>query len=196
MLPPLATPRLDLRPARPDDLDALHALWAAPEVRRYLFDDAPVTRERAAEVLAQAAALEGDGLGLWLASRRAAGRTGSGAMVGCAGLVRVTISAAHDPGLAGAVEPIVALAPEAWGQGLAREALAALLEHAFAGLGLARLAAVVDVPNERSDRLVRALGFAPTGEGPGPRYRMRSYALTRDGWATGRGRARVRPAER
>jgi len=38
------------------------------------------------------------------------------------------------------------------------------------------------VPNERSDRLVRRLGFVATGEAPGPRYRMRTYALTRERW--------------
>ena len=49
-IPALSTRRLDLRPAVAEDLGALWALWRDPDVRRYLFDDVPVTRERSVSV--------------------------------------------------------------------------------------------------------------------------------------------------
>jgi len=42
--------------------------------------------------------------------------------------------------------------------------------------------ASVDLPNERSHRLMARLGFAPCGESDGPKYRVRNYeALRRSG---------------
>jgi len=48
-LPVLRTPRLVLVPFAPEDLDALHALWTDEHVRRYLWDDIVISRERATE---------------------------------------------------------------------------------------------------------------------------------------------------
>src|SRR5919107_1574552 len=106
MLPRLLTPRLTLRPARPPDLDALWALWTDPEVRRFLWDDQVISREWAAESLTATRALESAGLGLWSVERR-----GTPGLVGCAGL-RLADSA-------GSGEPLVALPPGVWHQGLA-----------------------------------------------------------------------------
>ena len=50
-LPILRTPRLTLQPYRLDDIDLLHQLWTTPEVRRYLWDDIVITRQRAEETV-------------------------------------------------------------------------------------------------------------------------------------------------
>jgi RimJ/RimL family protein N-acetyltransferase len=173
MLPPLSTPRLVLEPAAPADLDVLWEIWRDPDVRRYLFDDQPVARERAAGILDDCLAQAPDGLGLWMLRDRPANQ-----VVGCAGLLRVTTSAKYDAELAGAIEPLVVLAPRVWRRGYAREALRAVLAYGFGPLELARIAAVNDVPNAASDRLVRHLGFRLAGECDGPHYRMRTYWLT------------------
>src|SRR5919197_1550540 len=159
MLPNLITARLDLRPASGDDLDMLWALWAAPDVRRFLFDDVPVTRERAAEVLGHCIQAAEAGLGLWLASLR-----DTETVIGCVGLMAASTAAQYDPRLVGAVEPLASFSPSVWGHGYATEALAAMVRYAFEQLGLAQLAAVNDVPNEASDRLVKRLGFEVMGE--------------------------------
>ena len=96
------------------------------------------------------------------------------ALAGC-GIIPVGAAAAFDPTLAGAVEPLVALAPAVWRQGLATEALAAIAAYAFDERGLPRLVAVVDAPNAASHRLMLRAGFHMTGESDGPRYRLRSY---------------------
>ena len=45
--------RLVLRPLDNDHRDALHALWTAPGVRRYLWDDEILPLSRTAEILEQ-----------------------------------------------------------------------------------------------------------------------------------------------
>ena len=55
------------------------------------------------------------------------------------------------------------LHPDLWGQGLAREALSAVIAHLFATRALDRLAADVDPRNDACLRLLRSLGFRETG---------------------------------
>ncbi len=172
MLPELRSDRLLLRPATADDLDALWVIWADPDVRRFLFDDVPVTRQRASDILDHCLSLTGVGLGLWTVQL---GDTP--ATVGCVGLLPTTVASEYDPSLVGMVEPLAAFAPATWHRGYATEALEVVIAHAFDSLGLQVLAAVIDAPNAASDRLVRRLGFQVTGETDGPRYRLRTYRL-------------------
>lgn len=174
----LRTPRLVLRPVRASDVDALTVLFAGPEVRRFLFDDAPVTRAITEHVVARFLAIaEGtSGLGLRVIVRA----EDPSVIAGCVGLSEVEAAAEHVPALRGAIESVVALAPSVWGNGYAREALACVLDHAERALGLGTIVAVVDVPNVRSLRLVESLGFVGTGEHDGPRYRMRAFSRSRE----------------
>lgn len=174
----LSTARLSLRPATLGDVDTLWALWTDPAVRKYLWDDREISRAEAATTLAECCALGAQGLGLWLLESATPARPTSFAaesLFGCAGLLPVSTAAEYDPRLAGLVEPLVALAPSAWGRGYAAEALAELLRHAASELGLERLAGVTDVPNVASDLMLRRAGFQVIGEVPGPRYRLRTY---------------------
>ncbi|HEX2728483.1 MAG TPA: GNAT family N-acetyltransferase, partial [Rubrobacteraceae bacterium] len=43
----ITSARLRLRPLVPNDLDAVHRLWTEPEVRKYLWDDEIISREKA-----------------------------------------------------------------------------------------------------------------------------------------------------
>ena len=167
-LPSFTTRRLALTPATADDLDIVWGLWRQPEVRRYLFDDAPVTRERAAEALRRG--LGDETVGIWLARLR-----DDTSAIGTVGLIRTTVDAPHDRAFLGSIEVLAAFEAPAWGHGYATEALEPVIAHAFGALGLERLVAMADVPNEASDRMLRRLGFTPTGECAGPRYRARTY---------------------
>jgi RimJ/RimL family protein N-acetyltransferase len=186
MQPTLITARLQLRPAQPDDVDALWRRWTDPGVRRYLWDDRAITREEAAAALADCRALGAQGLGLWLvwladaAGAAGATRPSGDSARGCAGLLPVSTAADYDARLAGLIEPLVALAPSAWGRGYASEALAELVRYAHARLGLDRLAGVTDVPNAASDRMLRRVGFRVLGEAPGPRHPLRTYLWQAD----------------
>jgi len=56
------------------------------------------------------------------------------------------------------------LTPSAWGQGYATEAARAMLAHARHGLALGRVQAGHFSDNPASGRVLRKLGFLPTGE--------------------------------
>jgi RimJ/RimL family protein N-acetyltransferase len=62
----LRTGRILLRPWTRDDVDALHAFWMTPEVRRYLWDDTLITRDPAKQVVeSHLATANGYAIGYW-----------------------------------------------------------------------------------------------------------------------------------
>ena len=135
----------------------------------------PVTWERASAVLEECLRTVDEGLGLW-----GVRRPDDPSLVGCVGLARATTAAEYEPELAAAIEPVAASLPAAWGRGYAREALEAVVAYFFASFSAPTLDAVSDVPNERSDRMLRRLGFTVSGEFDGPRHRLRRYTLARE----------------
>lgn len=146
----LRTERLTLRPSRLADLEALHELWTDPEVRRFLFDDRRICRDEAREILERSeTTFQEAGFGVWLAYRAECE-----APTGFAGLLAPDSAAPH---------LVVGIRPACWGQGLATEAARAVLDHAFAALGLPEVAADVDEPNLRSIRVLEKLGMTLQG---------------------------------
>ena len=144
---PIHTPRLRPRPASGEDLEALHALWSLPDVRRFLWDDAPVRREQVADWLARNDdSFRRHGLGLWLIEERP-----NWTLAGFCALV--VDDAAQDAELA------YGLAPHRWGHGIAAEAAAAAVTHALHVRHLPRLHATVDADNHRSIRILERLGM-------------------------------------
>ena len=150
-LPTLHTTRLTLRPWRLDDIDELHVLWTRPEVRRYLWDDQTITRERAEATVREFMAPQDEGLGGWLLLDRPTDQP-----VGFAALIR------REPG---DPELLYGLAPESWGRGLATEAGRAVLAYAFTAVGCGRVTAATDVPNVASARVMERLGMRFTHRG-------------------------------
>lgn len=141
----LHTARLTLRPWTLGDIDELHALWTRPEVRRYLWDDQTITRERAEATVHEFMAPQEEGLGGWVVLDRS-----SGTLVGFAALIR------REPG---DPELMYGLAPEWWGRGIATEAGRAVLAYAFSALNCERVTAATDVPNVASARVMERLGM-------------------------------------
>ncbi len=149
---PLDTPRLVLRPLRPDDVPALFALFSDPQVMRYWSTPPWTTPERALQMVrADEQALAGGGhlrLGLQ--------RKADGALIGQCTLFAFVPSCRR-------AEVGYALAPHAWGQGLMHEALQALLHYGFGTLALNRVEADVDPRNAASARALERLGFTLEG---------------------------------
>jgi RimJ/RimL family protein N-acetyltransferase len=151
-LPPhplaLWTPRLHLEPLLPRDAGIAHALWTHPEVRRYLWDDAVISRDTAANVTRGSARdFAARRFGLWLLFAR----DSPGSLVGFCGL--------RTDGVGDEPELLFGLHPDYWRRGLAQEAARAVLRHAFTTSGLRRVIAATDVPNVRSARTLAALGL-------------------------------------
>jgi len=147
--PILATPRLRLRPHRPEDFDACAALWADPAVTRFI-QGRPQTR---AEVWARLLRYAGHwawlGYGYWAVEL-------DGRYVGELGLA--DFQRALQPPL-GVPELGWALAPAVHGHGYATEALAAVLAWADADLGAAETACIVAPENLASLRVAAKLGY-------------------------------------
>ena len=153
MLPTLTTARLVLRAPTVADHDALWRHWTVPQVRRYLLDDAVIDEAASRTFIEDCAALNPRGLGLWLIASR------EGALLGHLALLPETDLGRENAALAGDVEFGISLAPQAWGQGYAGEALRAVLDHGTGAAGLQRILGVADEPNHASRRLQERAGF-------------------------------------
>ena len=140
----IRTSRLILRSARPDDLDAMHAVLSDP--RATLWWSTPPH-----ETLDQTRT--------WLDGMIANGPDHpdfvvelDGRVIGKAGFWNLP-----DVGYI--------LHPDCWGQGLAAEAVSAAIDYVFRTCDVETLTADVDPENAASIRLLERLGFVRTGSG-------------------------------
>ena len=123
----LRTLRTELRPLTAADLDAAHALWTDPDVRRHLWDDVVIPRASAPPKRSRPARAT---------SRRTASACGAsttrvgGPLVGFCG---------GQPADGGEPELLYGLLRPWWGQGLATECAGAVLDHLFGPLGSAEV---------------------------------------------------------
>ncbi|HVS02298.1 MAG TPA: GNAT family N-acetyltransferase [Thermoanaerobaculia bacterium] len=148
----LETERLALRRFTAADLDWLAALYADPEVSRFLGG----ARDRAGtSELLRTRILEyyeeHPGLGVWMTVERA-----SGAPVGFHVLNHIRAETIVQVGFA--------LARPAWGKGYGTEMASALLRYGFAELRLPRIAAITSLENHRSQRVLLEIGLERRGE--------------------------------
>jgi RimJ/RimL family protein N-acetyltransferase len=148
VIPELRTERLLLRGLRADDLDAYAAMYADPEVMRFLEDGHPLDRAAAWRSIAVH-------LGHW--SLRGFGQWAlvenvSGDLVGRAGLW-------EPEGWLG-LEVGWSLARPHWGHGYATEAGRAALAFAFGELGADHVISVIRPDNHLSVRGAERLGEA------------------------------------
>ena len=140
----IVTPRLILRSARPDDLDAMHAVLSDPRATVWWSTPPHETLDQTRD---------------WLDGMIANGPDHpdfvvelDGRVIGKAGFWKLP-----DVGYI--------LHPDCWGQGLASEAVGAAVDHVFRTRDVETLTADVDPENAASIRLLVRLGFVRTGFG-------------------------------
>ncbi len=146
----LTTERLCLRRLRSGDAPALFAILGDAEAMKFWDRPAIARAATVAEIVASQLAAMEDGHFLYWTVWRDQDAIGS-----------VDLSAldfAHRRGEIGFL-----FRRDQWGQGYGREALGALIGHAFGQLKLERLEARVHAANLPAKRLLRLLGFAPEG---------------------------------
>lgn len=139
----LTTPRLVLRPARADDLDAFHSILSDRRAMAYWSTPPHQSLAQTAEWLAAMRSIPAHEGEDFVIAR-------DGVAIGKAGLWRFP-------------EIGFILHPDQWGQGLAHEAVGAVVARAFEVHGLAAIVADVDPRNAASLRLLARLGFVETG---------------------------------
>lgn len=145
---PLHTERLSLRPHRSTDAEALHRIYAIPEVARFLLDEpwtSDTAREKVAERLPKTS-LSGDTGALMLVIER------EGVAIGDVQLWLTDVERR-------VAEIGWVLDPAHGGQGFAGEAVRAVLDHGFAQHGLHRVAAQMDARNAASAKLAGSVGM-------------------------------------
>jgi ribosomal-protein-alanine N-acetyltransferase len=148
----LETARLCLRPFAAADQDAIHTVYADPEVMRYVGHGAHRTPAETARALrGYADALAARGYGFLAVVERS-----SGAVIGDGGLHPL---AGRGPD----VELGYTLARSAWGRGYATEMGGALVAHAFGALGRPRVMAQVEPANLASRHVLEKLGMTERG---------------------------------
>jgi ribosomal-protein-alanine N-acetyltransferase len=162
----LCTERLVLHPVTADDHAVLLAHWAAPDVRRFLFDGAMLSAAEVSEAIEDSTRDFGRaGYGLWLIHEK-----DPAGLVGTTGLRPL-----EDIGL----EIFYSLAPGSWGKGYATEAARAVLDHALGPLGLPEVLAEVDEGNTASIAVLERLGMTPFDVVPGLLGPMTRFRKTR-----------------
>jgi RimJ/RimL family protein N-acetyltransferase len=146
VIPALETERLVLRGLELGDLDAYAAMYADPEVARYLEHGQPLDRAAAWRSMAiHLGHWQLRGYGQWALVERA-----SGELVGRAGLFEPQ----DWPGL----EVGWVLARPHWGRGFATEAGRAAFAYAFEVVGAERVISLIRPENESSIRVAERLG--------------------------------------
>lgn len=164
----LNTERLTLRRARAEDVGQLHQIFANPRAMKYWSELPHPSLDRTRE---------------WLRSMIEAGPDSDDFIVEMGGRVIGKAGAWKLP------EVGYILHPDVWGQGLASEAMTAVITHIFKTHAVDTLTADVDPGNEGSIRLLGKLGFVETHRAKdtfhigGKWFDSVYFALTRDDWA-------------
>lgn len=167
----IVTSRLTLRFARPDDLEAMHAVLSDPRAVQWWSSPPHETLDQTRDWLEAMIAGSGPGLDFVIEFE--------GRVVGKAGFF-----APPDVGYI--------LHPDVWGRGLATEAVGAVLDRLFEATDHPMVTADVDPDNAASIRLLEKLGFLRTGSAEntwnigGVWKDSVFYALSREAWGMGR----------
>jgi ribosomal-protein-alanine N-acetyltransferase len=150
--PWLRTDRLDLRRFSQSDYDWLCALYADPDVTRYL--GGVLDPEQVAAMLRERILEYYDarpGLGIWMTVERATGRrVGFHLLNNIRGEEHIQIG--------------FTLVADAWGRGYGTEMAAAVLRYGFVDLRLPRIVAIADLPNRASQHVLEKIGLRRHGE--------------------------------
>jgi ribosomal-protein-alanine N-acetyltransferase len=156
----LKTERLRLQPLRMADASALFAILGDPEAMKFWDRPAIARTAIATEILAsQLSAMEDGHFFYWTVWH------------GDDAIGSVDLSALDFTHMRGEIGFL--FRRDQWGRGYGREAMGALIHHAFHQLKLERLEAKVHGANLRAKKLLSLLGFAPEG-------RLKGY-VRRDG---------------
>ena len=156
--PFLSTERLELWQPRPGDLAGLLDLTMDEESRRFLGNQAPTETDSFARLLRNAGSWSLWGYGTFMVRLK-----GQGRIIGNCGIFHSHRGFGPAQGMDGVAEAGWIIHRDHWGQGIAREAMAAALEWFDATQGAQRIACMIEQGHTVSDRLAQRLDFVPYG---------------------------------
>ena len=173
----IVSPRLTLRPVATSDIADLLEVNGDPEATRFLPYPTWQSAQDGAAWLSRMEALASSGTGQQLVLVR----NGDSKVIG--GLLVFRYEEAS-----GRLEIGYVLGRNHWGQGLMREAIAAMCSHAFTSMNVRRIEAEVDPANIASNRLLLGIGFVLEGTlrqrwvAKGVAYDTNIYGYLVDDW--------------
>ncbi len=152
---PIQTPRLSLRPLKPEDFYFIRSLHTDLQVMKFIGDGVARTYDqtRAAVDKYLELGLNDPHLGMWVAYLK-----DSQIPVGNL-LIRKPATQEETLG----IEIGYSFAQEFWGQGFATEACRGILDYVKVALGPTRLVALIEPRNEASRNILNKLGFKSVG---------------------------------
>jgi RimJ/RimL family protein N-acetyltransferase len=183
----LLTDRLILRWWTPDDLDALTAIFAKPEVWRFPFQRGWSSEETEQFLRHKMDEQLSRGWTQW-AVEALDGRR----LVGYIGLSPPDFL----PEIMPTVEIGWRLDPDYWGQGLATEGARVALAHGFRELRLPEVVSIYQPENKASGRIMERLGMRFDRDTRLPTFdvALRVFRLSRDEWEAAQSEAPIRSA--
>jgi len=152
IIPTLETERLILRPHRLEDFDDYAAIWADPDVVRFI-TGSPISRENSWSRMLRVA-------GLWHLMGfgfLAIEEKGTGRLLGEAGFQDMRRE--FQPSIEGTLETGWALVPSVHGRGYATEAVTAMISWGKAHFPDHRMTCIISPENAASLRVAAKLGF-------------------------------------
>lgn len=161
----LTTERLALRPFVPDDLDALAAIYADPDVMRHISSGVRTREQTAASLAAYAEEWRTKGHGVWAVTE-----TATEQLLGmCGFVVRAELG--------------YIFGRFAWGHGIATEAARACLRFGFERLGCDTIGAGALKANAGSLRILEKLGMHSVPNAHFDDHGGAYFAITHAQWA-------------
>ena len=152
MVPVIETERLRLRAHRPDDFAACAAMWALPEVVRYIGGKPFSVEEVWSRVLRYAGHWQWMGFGFWALEEKS-----TGAFAGDLGFAE--FKREIEPSIQGIPEIGWVLAPHAQGKGYATEAVRAVVAWGDEHFDRARTVCLIHPENLPSLRVAEKCGY-------------------------------------
>ncbi len=146
-MPEIKTARLHLRMLSPHDVDDFAAIFADPDVMKFIGIEAGVTLSRAETEITVEKMIE-----FWT-------RTGFGRWAVVEEEKRILVGLCGLRLLDGTPELFYLFAKESWGKGFATEAAAATLRYGFEELQFERIIAVIRPGNTISQNVVKKIGM-------------------------------------
>jgi RimJ/RimL family protein N-acetyltransferase len=157
--PVLVTQRLELWRPRVGDLADLYDLTLAEETRRFLGGFEPAPADSFARLSRNAGSWALYGYGTFAVRLK-----GSAQMIANCGVFRSYRGFGPERRLDDVPEAGWIVHKDFWGQGVAREAMEAVLAWFDAAHGKQRVACMIEQGHAASDKLARRLGFVPYGQ--------------------------------
>jgi ribosomal-protein-alanine N-acetyltransferase len=168
IIPEIETERLRMRPFSQEHLDKLSRIYNEPGVRKFLWDDEPVSPEMTRETIdASIESFANEGFGLWVLIDKRRDE-----VIGFCGLRH----ALHTTG----IELLYAMTTERWGGGFTTEAARACLRHAFEQTNLNRIIAAANIENIASYKVLEKAGMKHDGRGRFNNEELFYYAISRE----------------